>query len=333
MTPSLSIVIPVYDEPDWIGRSVTAADRAVAISLFDTAEIVVVDDGSGPATQTALDRLSTRTEIRVLRQATNRGRFAARRRGIEEARGELVLLLDARVLLGEDALRFLGEHWTPDRAVWNGHCMINREGNPYARFWETLTRAALPEYLANPRTTSFGIEDYDRFPKGTGHFAAPRELLLEAIVEFRSHYSDTRFASDDTHLLRAVARRQRINISPGFPSLYHGRTNLRGFLRHAFHRGTSFVDSFARPGSRFLPVLLAVPPVSTLALAIAVRRPRLAAGVALAAPVVAAGAALRWRRPWPDVIAFAALVPPFALTFVAGIWRGVLLLLRARSTR
>jgi hypothetical protein len=80
-------------------------------------------------------------------------------------------------------------------------------------------------------------------------------------------------------------------------------------------------------------VLLAVPPATVLALVVAARRPRLAAGLTLSAPAAAAAAAVGWRRPWRDVVAFAALAPPFALAYTAGIWRGGLLLLRARGRR
>src|SRR4051794_26306600 len=109
--PSLSIVIPVYDEPVWIGDTIAAADAAVAASAFaGGAEIVVVDDGSAEPTKAALRALSPATPLRVIAQA-NQGRFAARRRGIEAASGEVVLLLDSRVTLGPGALAFLAEHW------------------------------------------------------------------------------------------------------------------------------------------------------------------------------------------------------------------------------
>ncbi len=232
----------------------------------------------------------------MLRQE-NRGRFLARKRGIEAAHGELVLLLDARVSLAPDALRFVGEQVAEGRRVWNGHCMIDSSSGPYARFWDVLTRAAFPEYLSDPRPVAFGVEEYDRFPKGTGHFLAPREQLLEAIDGFSSHYDDLRFVSDDTHLLRSIAAIEPINLAPGFASTYHSRTSLWPFLRHSAHRGTTFVDSFGRPGSRFFGIVLAAPPLSLLGAVVALRAPR--AGLAGAAALAAAGAgfALRVGRP------------------------------------
>jgi glycosyltransferase involved in cell wall biosynthesis len=331
--PSLSIVVPVYNEPDWIGRSTQATARAVEAAGLEDVEMVIVDDGSGAPTQAALAALELPFPLRVLRQE-NAGRFAARRHGISEARGELVLMIDARVMMDPQALAFIAEHWHPDRAVWNGHVDIEMTGNPYARFWDTLTQAAFAEYFGDPRTTSFGLEEYDRFPKGTTQFLAPREWLLEIIDGFSSHYADLRHANDDTVMLRTLAGRQRINISPGFRSTYHSRTNLRGFLKHSFHRGTVFFDGFSGSDNRFRGVLFALFPASLAGLVIAARRPRLGLAGLAAVPIAAATlAATRWKRPWRHVLAFAGLSPAFGVTYVAGIWRGAALALRDRRSK
>lgn len=332
--PSLSVVIPVFNEPEWIGRTVTALADSVRAAGIDDGELVVVDDGSAAPTQAALAALDAAPmTLRVVRQ-DNAGRFAARANGIRAATGSLVLLIDARIALDADALRWVSQAWTPDRAVWNGHVDIDKDGNPYARFWDTLTTAAFRDYFLEPRTTSFGLEDYDRFPKGTGHLLAPRALLLEALEGFRSHYEDLRFSSDDTHMLRHVAGRQPINISPRFRSTYRSRTNLRQFLRHAHHRGTTFFDGFARRDSRFFGVLVAIFPASLAAPLMALRRPRAALAALAAVPAAAFTVATLWlRRPWRDAVAFGALTPPFALVYVLGVWRGALLWLRARASR
>ena len=323
MPPSLSIVIPVFNEPEHIGPTVAAARAAIAASPFE-AEIVIVDDGSEAPTKEALARLDA---VRVITQ-DNRGRFLARKAGIEAATGDLVLLLDSRVQLDAGSLRWVAGRVEQGERVWNGHCMIDPSSGPYAKFWDVLTHAAFPEYLADPRHVSFGVEDYDRFPKGTGHFLAPRRHLLDAIAEFSSHYGDLRFVSDDTHLLRAVAEREPINIAPGFASTYHSRTSLKPFLKHAMYRGTTFVDSFGRPGTRFFGVVLAAPFASVIGLLTALRFPRL--GLLGATSLAGAGTAfaLRARRPLPDALRFGALIPPFAVAWAAGVWRGLALAVR-----
>jgi glycosyltransferase involved in cell wall biosynthesis len=328
--PSLSIVIPVFNEPDWIGRCVRDAIEAVRSYPFaDVTELVIVDDGSDEPTREALAALEPGVPTHTITQE-NRGRFEARRAGIQAASGDLVLLLDSRVRIDTDALRFVSARMDGELPVWNGHVEVDVAGNPFARFWRTVAFAAWPDYLRNPRTMSFGLDDYDRYPKGTTCFLAPRESLLSALTEFRSMYDDPRFANDDTVLIRSIAHRQRINLSPGFACRYHARESLPRFLRHSFHRGTVFVDGFGRRGTRFFPVVVAFFPGSVAFAVLAAKKPLWAGGIAAGIPLLAACWAARLRRPPADVAAFSALSGPFAAAYSAGIWRGGAMALRAR---
>jgi glycosyltransferase involved in cell wall biosynthesis len=328
--PSLSVVIPVYNEPDWIALSVADVAEAIKRSPFADVEIVIVDDGSDAPTREVLDRLAPGPPLRVIHQE-NQGRFAARHTGMEAARAELVLLLDSRVSIRPDALRHVAERLCAgETGAWNAHVDIEVEGNPYARFWRTITFAAYPDYLQDPRPVTFGIEAYDRYPKGTTCFLAPREALLRAVRGFDSMYEDVRFANDDTHMLRPLAAEQPIHIDPGFACLYRSRDSAGKFLRHVLHRGTVFVDGFGRPGTRFFPVIVACFPSTLAYVWLLIRRPRLAVAAAGLLPVAAGAGAAAIRRPRADVAAFAALSLPFAVMYSLGIWRGALLVLDAR---
>jgi glycosyltransferase involved in cell wall biosynthesis len=327
--PSLSVVIPVYNEAEWIGRCVEDLMTALQRSPFrDRAELVIVDDGSGAPTKEALSRLSPGIPMRILEQE-NSGRFAARRAGIGAAQGDLVLMLDSRVTLAPDALRFVGAnldgHGLP---VWNAHVDIDTAGNPFARFWRVVAHAAWPDYLRNPRTMSYGLEDFDRYPKGTTCFLAPRGALVRAIDKFHSLYEDLRFSNDDTVLIRSIAEEQPIGLSPGFACRYHARDSLPRFLRHTYHRGTVFVDGFGRPGTRFFWVVAAFFPASVAFAVLAARRPAWALALAASVPLVAGGGATAIRRPPADALAFALLSGPFTVSYSAGIWRGGLLAAR-----
>jgi glycosyltransferase involved in cell wall biosynthesis len=326
--------MPVYNEPEWIGRSVAAVSAAVRSSPFaNRAELVIVDDGSEEPTMRALAELPGDVPTRVLRQA-NQGRLAARRAGIEAAQNELVLLLDSRVLIAPEALRYVASRLGDDPlAAWNGHVEIDVRANPFARFWRTVTYAAWRDYLREPRTTSFGLEEYDRYPKGTTCFLASRRALLDALAAFRTMYDDSRFSNDDTIMIRSIAARQRINISPQFACTYSSRDSLGSFVRHSFHRGTVFLDAFGRPGTRFFPVVALFFPASLGFLALALRRPALALSLLAAGPLAAAAGAALLRRPAPDVLAFSLLSGPFALAYSAGIWRGALMAARTQARR
>jgi glycosyltransferase involved in cell wall biosynthesis len=106
MRPKLSVVVPVFNEKETVAE-VLRRVRQVDIEK----EIVVVDDGSTDGTREFLSMLSTADgaraaqettagnigagDIRVFLHDKNRGKGAAVRRGILEARGEYILIQDA----------------------------------------------------------------------------------------------------------------------------------------------------------------------------------------------------------------------------------------------
>ena len=257
----LSVVMPVFNEAAYLPATIDALVVAVEQSGLSV-ELVVVDDGSTDGSaDTVRGALADRLPLTVVTQP-NRGRWIARRAGVEAASREWVLLLDGRCRLDPEALAFVEARIATNASIWNGHVYVDTRGNPYGAFWNALAEIAWREYFDNPRTTSFGSDEFDHYPKGTGCFLSPRTLLLEAIAAFRTSYSNTRFVSDDTGLIRWLAERHRIHVSPDFSCLYSPRSNLEAFLRQAVYRGTTFVDGHGRPESRFFPVAVAFFPVS-----------------------------------------------------------------------
>jgi glycosyltransferase involved in cell wall biosynthesis len=327
------VVIPVFNEETWAPRSVNAVLSSAAAAGWPV-EVVVVDDGSTDGTAAALARLVAESGVSVVTQA-NRGRFAARRAGLDRATGDRVLFVDSRVVVRPDALAWLANQLAdhPDRRVWNGHVHVVDDGNPYNGFWAGLVAVVWRRYLRSPRLMSFDAADFDAFPKGAGFFCAPRALLLEATDAFRSLYSDDRMASDDTKLIRWVAERERIWISPELACDYHGRSTLPGFLRHAFFRGATFVDGYlVAPGAMRRSAALGAAAVVGVG-AIASRRPHQAAVLAVAAPVAAGVLTRACGASQAQARSVSLLLPAFVPAFGAGALRGLLLAGREHRRR
>lgn len=86
--PRVTVVIPARDEQD----TIVAVIRGVQQTLGDRPhEILVIDDGSSDET----GRRARQAGARVLRHPYSKGNGAAIKRGIREARGEVVLFCDA----------------------------------------------------------------------------------------------------------------------------------------------------------------------------------------------------------------------------------------------
>ena len=324
--PALSVVIPVRDEVAHLPGTIDALLTALDGSGFD-AEIVLVDDGSSDGSaDVARAAVDMRVPLSVVR-CGGEGRFAARRAGLEAATGELALLLDARVELEPTALRFLHERAGAGETVWNAHVHVDTESS-FGVFWGLLASLAWRDYFDNPRTTSFGEEDFDRFPKGTTCFLAPRKLLLSAFSGFETHYRDITLANDDTPILRTVARSSRIRISPEFACRYAPRTTLARFFRHAVHRGAVFLDGHGTPESRFFPAVVAFFPLSAAVALVSFRRPSVVPATLAACGLAAGAYGLQAGRSRREVQVLATVTPIYAVGHGLGMWRGLFELLR-----
>jgi glycosyltransferase involved in cell wall biosynthesis len=97
--PDVSFVVIAYNEEANIVRCLTSIISQVGDASF---EVVVVDDGSSDATPSLVAKLATgRPEIGLIEHPRNRGRGAARHTGISAARGGLIAMVDADIVLPE----------------------------------------------------------------------------------------------------------------------------------------------------------------------------------------------------------------------------------------
>lgn len=86
--PVVSVIIPVYNAARWIDHAL----RSVFAQTYTDFEVIVVDDGSTDAIEDALRPWRDRI---VFTRQPNGGPAAARNRGIQLAKGQLIAFLDA----------------------------------------------------------------------------------------------------------------------------------------------------------------------------------------------------------------------------------------------
>ncbi len=105
----ISVVLPVRDSDHKIADRVENVLNALADMSRETAEMVVVDDGSKDATPEVLEDLKVQyPQVRVIRHTRPRGLEAAGQTGLERAIGELVFIQETDTMVRiEDLQRLL----------------------------------------------------------------------------------------------------------------------------------------------------------------------------------------------------------------------------------
>ena len=91
----LSIIVPVYNEEALVCDLLDKLDSLVLVDGLKK-EVVIVNDGSSDGTEGRIARyIASRPEMRFLNHASNRGKGAGVRTGINAARGDILVIQDA----------------------------------------------------------------------------------------------------------------------------------------------------------------------------------------------------------------------------------------------
>jgi glycosyltransferase involved in cell wall biosynthesis len=213
---NLSVVVPAYNAADWLPLSVPKTEAAINNNAsIDKAEIIIVDDGSTDNTTKVAKSLKTKVPLRVINQK-NGGRFLARDTGVKAAKYPYILFIDTRIYIGKNSLKYLVDNLDleKDKLVWTSHVNIDKNANLYARFWDALTFIAWRRYFSNPRYCSYGIKDFDYYPKGTTCFFVPREVIADANRWFSKNTKNTKASNDDTLLIRRISCEDEFEAIP-----------------------------------------------------------------------------------------------------------------------
>ncbi len=114
MTCRLSVLVAAYDARDYIAQALSS----VFAQGLDGVEVVVVDDGSDDGTADIVERLAAEAPpgviVRLIRKTRNEGLAAARNTALAEARGDVVVLLDADDAFAPGALTTLFDRLESD---------------------------------------------------------------------------------------------------------------------------------------------------------------------------------------------------------------------------
>jgi hypothetical protein len=227
---NLSIVIPTHDTRDLVLRAV-ASVRAQPEGA--EAELVVVDDGSADGTAEAV--AAAAPAARVLRSATPSGFTAAANRGLDAARGDLLLLLNSDAELEGGALAALVAVFAAEpRLGIAGARLFYPTGEPQwsagrapSLLWLFGLASGLPALLhrwprRRPRRPGRGHGELDEGVEVdwvSGAALALRRSVWEACGPLDEGFRF--YAQDLDFCLRAKSRGFGVRVVPGFAVRHH----------------------------------------------------------------------------------------------------------------
>jgi len=179
--PLLSIVVPAYNEAEGLGELHARVSR-VMDDLGEPWELVLVNDGSRDATLATMERLrSADPRVAVVNLSRNFGKEIATTAGLDHARGEAVVILDADLQDPPELIPELVAVWRQgfdtvyaQRRRREGETLLKRStAKMFYRLIGRISRVEIPPDTGDFRLISRrvvdalgGLREQHRFMKG-----------------------------------------------------------------------------------------------------------------------------------------------------------------------
>lgn len=241
--PRISVVVPCFNHAAFVG----AAIQSVLDQTFEDFELVVIDDASADETPSILSGFRD-PRVRLTLSRENRGAHATLNLGIEQARGELVTILNSDDVFAKSRLADLlaTKQRTGADVIGTDIALIGRDGRAlddadhYWNRWFSGLKAHLATHGDIARTLATG----NLFITTSNLFAEKR------VIERVGPFADLRYTHDYEWVFRALDRGASVVFDAD------ART-----LSYRLHGGNTILESPIAAHRETFAVLLRAMPV------------------------------------------------------------------------
>jgi biofilm PGA synthesis N-glycosyltransferase PgaC len=223
--PAISVLVPAYKERGYIGRTL---DSIGATTYPGDLELIVIDDGSLDGTYEEAIAHAT-TDATVI-QKENGGKHSALNKGLELARNDIIVSIDADSWVAPDAFEKLVERFerNPEAGAVAGNVKVGNRGS-------FITNVQALEYIVGINTFRRAFDHVGLVSVVPGCLGAFR---AETLHDIKGYSADT-LTEDFDLTIEILKRGQSVHMSEGVvytsaPTTWRGlyRQRLRWFRGH-----------------------------------------------------------------------------------------------------
>ena len=221
--PFISVVVPTFNRPKELRNCLGAlASQTYPKSRF---QVIVVDDGGTSNLEIVSEPLEKKLDLCILKQA-NAGPGAARNKGVERARGDLVAFTDDDCIVDAHWLESLANHhWRHPEALLGGSSSAPADCNRYSQAAQLILDSAYRFHNSEPLKAQFFASN---------NMAVPVRPFKE-LCGFDTSFN---VASEDRDLCRRWRLRGwPLHSVPEAGVLHVKKLDLTGYVRQYFRYG------------------------------------------------------------------------------------------------
>lgn len=240
--PTISVIVPAYNEELGIVRCL----ESLAANNYAKTEVIVVNDGSIDTTAKKVRAFQRKTRgkftLRLLNQ-NNAGKAMAINRGVRQARGSLIMVLDADSILAPDAIAEVPRYFAEKKVMLAAaNVKIIDDG----RILSTVQRY---EYLISYRSKK-ALNTYNMEYIVGGVGSTFRKRLFERVGGY-----DTDTMTEDIDftlkVLRMGSRKEMIGYMPSVLAYTEGVLTIGDLIKQRYRWKYGRMQSFYKNRSLF----------------------------------------------------------------------------------
>ena len=219
-TPSVSVIIPAYNEE----RVIAASVERILASDYPELEVIVADDGSADRTSAIVaERFGDDPRVTLLTLA-NGGKAAALNRALTDARGEIIIALDADTQFEPATVRRLAR-WFADPKIGAvaGDARVGNRVNLVTR-WQGV------EYITAQNLERRALAGFDAITVVPGAVGAWRRAALDAV----GGYPEDTLAEDQDLTIAIQRAGWRVTYDPRATAWTEAPESFRALARQRY---------------------------------------------------------------------------------------------------